>query len=407
MKFVRNTADSSIVEDSVYGVMELANKRAAEIGEENVYNATIGSLYGENDIIVAFDTVYNSYHQIPKEKKAAYSGSIAGNPNYLSDVYRWIFEDKKLNLFHKEIATAGGSGALALAFKNILDIGETVLLPEIAWGCYYGMVKENNNNMAFYELFEGDHFNIASFKQACLKVLETQNKLLVLINDPCHNPTGYSLTMEEWTEIIEFLNICAKENAVFLLNDVAYIDYSYSQSHARDYLSVFNHIEHNFVVYIAFSCSKSLTSYGLRCGAGILLGKDEETLNSIQQVFIKTARAIWSSVPNAAMENFSLIANKYKEDFLVEKKQYIDLMKERSSLFIEEAKQCDLPIYPYKEGFFVTIKIEDSTSRDRFHEQLLAHDIFSVKVTKGIRLAICSLSLRKIKGLAAKMKSLL
>ena len=101
------------------------------------------------------------------------------------------------------------------------------------------------------------------------------------------------------------------------------------------------------------------------------------------------------------------IRDRHYDDFLNEKAVYIDYLKQRSEIFKTEAEACSLPCYPYKEGFFVTIQIEDNDRRDRYHELLLANNIFTVKVNHGIRVAVCSLSIDKCKGLAARMKQYL
>ena len=49
----------------------------------------------------------------------------------------------------------------------------------------------------------------------------------------------------------------------------------------------------------------------------------------------------------------------------------------------------------------------DNETRDKYHEALMANNIFTVKVNLGIRVAICSLSVEKTKGLAKKMKDIL
>ena len=69
--------------------------------------------------------------------------------------------------------------------------------------------------------------------------------------------------------------------------------------------------------------------------------------------------------------------------------------------------ECGLTYYPYKEGFFVTLKVEDDDLLTRFHEAMLAQDIYTIKVNKGIRVALCSLSVEKCQGLAFKMKDIL
>ena len=92
------------------------------------------------------------------------------------------------------------------------------------------------------------------------------------------------------------------------------------------------------------------------------------------------------------------------EEFLKEKAQYIELLKKRSELFLSEAKAADLPLYAYEEGFFITLKVKDNETRDLIHERLLNDHIYAVPVNKGIRIAICSIPLEKIKGLAQRIK---
>lgn len=235
--------------------------------------------------------------------------------------------------------------------------------------------------------------------------MEKQDRLCVIINDPCHNPTGYSMTQQEWNEVIAFLNECSKTHPVVLVNDIAYIDFSYQGRYAKKYFSCFDEITDNVAVIVAFSLSKSMTSYGLRCGAAIILAKTEQGVQEIRTVFEKEARAIWSNVNNGAMETFTSIMHNAKETYEKEKQQYTDLLKARSDLFIKQAEECGLSHYPYKEGFFVTLDM-DNAQRDALHEALMDEHIYTVKVNKGIRIAVCSLPLKDIDGLAFKISGI-
>jgi aspartate aminotransferase/aromatic-amino-acid transaminase len=169
----------------------------------------------------------------------------------------------------------------------------------------------------------------------------------------------------------------------------------------------FNAFSDNVMAIIAFSTSKSLTSYGLRCGASIVLAKNPEDVREAEIVLEKTARSIWSNVPNAAMENFAWVVSEGKEPYLEEKQKYIDLLRRRSDLFLKEARACGLPMYPYKEGFFITVPVEDNKRVERIHEELMKRHIYTVTVNHGIRIAICSLPVRKIYGLPQKIKDVL
>ena len=407
MKFSKEHIDHSPLVDGVFKVSARAKAEAATLGEDQVVNATIGSLYSEDGKLVALNTVFDTFNAIENTQKAKYAGGITGNADYRAQVYNWVVQDVKLDLAHSVVATPGGTGSIDSTLVNILDAGQTVVLPDIAWGSYKLMATMANLKVKNYSMFDGDHFNMDSFKQVTTEVMEEQGKVLVILNAPCHNPTGYSLSDEEWNELVLYMNEISKKGPFVLLNDIAYIDYSYNLPASRDYMKHFNDIEENVMVIIAFSCSKTLTSYGLRCGASVILAKQEESVKEVEILFEKHARACWSNVPNAPMVNFVEVTTKKLKEFNEEKQYYIDLLKERSDLFKKEADECGLSYYPYKEGFFVTIKVEDKDLLDKYHEALMDQHIFTVKVNKGIRVGVCSISVAKCKGLAYKMKEVL
>ncbi len=406
MRFVKEQVDLQPIVDTVFAIVAQAKQAKQDLGEEQVVDATIGSLYDENGKIVAFDSVFNTLKELPNEVMAAYAGSFTGNPSYRKQVYDWIVGDRS-KLAHSVIATPGGTGAVSITISEMLDEGETLIVPEICWGSYNLMATMDNLKTKSYSLFEGDHFNITSFKSVCEEVMKEQKKVVVILNDPCHNPTGYSLSAEEWEQVVALLNELGKQGPVILLNDIAYIDFAYRGKAARDYIRTFDKISDNVFVVIAFSISKSMTSYGMRCGAAILLAQSQDSVREVEIVFEKAARAIWSNVNNSAMENFVTVIEQKKEAYENEKDTYVKLLRERSSIFTSEADACGLSYYPYKEGFFVTLKVEDNALRDQFHEAMMKEHIYTVKVNKGIRVAVCSLPVQKCYGLAKRMKDIL
>lgn len=405
MSFVKESVSQKPIVDTVFTIVKKAKEDKAKSGEDAVVDATIGSLYDEEGKLVALDSVFASLKNLDNRVLAAYAASFTGNEDFKDRVYQWVLNGNS-HLHHEIIATPGGTGAVAMTIQECLDAGQTVILPEIAWGSYNLMAQMNNLQVETYSLFEGDHFNVDSFKRTCQVVMAKQNKLVVVINDPCHNPTGYSLTREEWNEVIAFLNECSQTHSVVLLNDIAYIDYAYGQKQAKEYFSVFDQISENIVVVVAFSLSKSMTSYGLRCGAAIIMGQKEESVQELKIVFEKDARATWSNINNGAMATFVDVMDHHLEAYDQERLHYVSLLKERSDIFVKEAEEVGLKHYPYKEGFFVTLSMDNQT-RDKYHEALMENHIYTVKVNLGIRVAVCSLSVDKIKGLAKKMKEIL
>lgn len=390
MNFVKDSVNQQPIVDTVFAIVAKAKEAKEKYGADQVVDATIGSLYNEEGQLVALDSVFNSLKNLDNKVLAKYAASFTGNPAFRQKVYDWVL-DGNSHLEHEIIATPGGTGAVATTIQECLDEGQTVILPEIAWGSYALMAQMHNLEMAKYKLFEGDHFNIASFKETCKETMKKQDRLVIVINDPCHNPTGYSLTHEEWDEIILFLNECSKTHAVILLNDIAYIDFSARQKEAKTYFGQFDKISDNVIVIVSFSLSKSMTSYGLRCGAAIVLGQKKENVEQVKIVFEKNARATWSNINNGAMETFVDVLDNHGKEYDEERLKYVALLKERGEIFTSEADAVGLKYYPYKEGFFVTLAMDNDT-RDKFHDALMANNIFTVKVNLGIRVAICSLS---------------
>lgn len=403
--FVKDSVSQTPIVDTVFAIVNKAKEAKKTYGEDAVTDATIGSLYTEAGELAALDCAFDSLKNLDNKVLASYAAGFTGNPDFRQKVIDWVL-DGNSRLYKEVIATPGGTGAVAMTIQECLDPGQTVVLPEIAWGSYNLMAQMNNLEVAKYSLFDGDRFNMDSFREVCTKTMEKQGKLVVVINDPCHNPTGYSMTREEWEEVIAFLNGCSKKCPVVLLNDIAYIDFAFGQKEAKKYFSVFDDISDNMAVVVAFSLSKSMTSYGMRCGAAILMAKNPEIVNQLKTVFEKDARATWSNVNNGAMAMFVDVLDNRLEDYDAERQKYVALLKERSEIFRNEADAAGLAYYPYREGFFVTLSM-DNDLRDRYHEALMENNIFTVKVNKGIRVAICSMPVAKVKGLAGRMKKIL
>ncbi len=405
MSFVKENVNRQPIVDTVFAIVEKAAEDKQKNGADIVTDATIGSLYGEDGKLVALDSAFSSLKNLDNRILAKYAASFTGNPDFKDRVYSWVI-DGNSQLAHEVIATPGGTGAVAMTLEECLDEGQTVVLPKIAWGSYNLMAQMNNFKVENYDLFEGDGFNVASFKDACQKVAKEQGKVVAIINDPCHNPTGYCLSDAEWTEVIDVLNELGKEVPVVLLNDIAYIDFSYRGTDAKKYFKHFDKIGENVAVVVAFSLSKSMTSYGLRCGAAIIMAQNQADVNEMKVVFEKDARATWSNINNGAMAMFVDVLDNHLEDYNKERQYYVDLLKSRSDIFVQEAKEVGLSHYPYREGFFVTLDLDNET-RDKYHEALMEQHIYTVKVNQGIRVALCSLSVEKTKGLAKRMKEIL
>jgi len=405
----KRSEDKHIV-DTVFTMVKKANDAKLKFGEDNVIDVTIGSLCDENGKFTIFDSVSDVYKNLDKMDIAPYAESFIGNNDYLREMKSWVLGEHEEKFNVGAIATPGGSGSVSSTLKNILDPEEILLIPNIGWGPYKIMAKEHDLKIETYELFnEKNEFNIESFREKSSKIMKSQGKVLAIINDPCHNPTGYSMTASEWENVVKIMNDLSKDGNFILLNDIAYIDYAVKgYKGSRKYMEIFTNLSPKNLVVFAFSCSKTLTKYGLRVGGSVFISNEKKNIDDYMRANEFTCRGIWSNVPKGGMKLFSTIQGDeiLRGKLIEERGSYIKLLEKRSKIFLEEAEEIGLEVYPYKEGFFITLKIEDEKIVENL-EKLNQENIYPIQVAHGIRIAICGSPSKKLVGLAKKIKNII
>ena len=388
MRFVKENENTNRYVDNIFSVVNAAK------ADPEAINATAGCLYDEEGKLLTFQCVYDSEKTITPIQRASYAASPAGNPDYVELVSDFVLEGKVKN-HHGAIATAGGTGAIYTAIKTCLDEGDTILYPQIAWGNYKVIADENNLHPVTYDIYD--------LNDLLHKIDSVEGKVFLVINSPCENPLGCALSYEEWQRVIEKLNHLGKE--AILLCDIAYIDYAHNDP--KKFFELFNDLSDDVLVLIAASCSKAFSYYGQRLGALIAIHNDEEFLDHYINLCSRLARATWSNLNNAGMRNIAMVLKDHREEYLKELDEAKEMLKKRTDLFLAQAGECGLELYRFNDGFFVTIRMNDNESRDAFHKRLIDHHIYTIKVNKGIRLGLCSVPLKTVDGLAAKIKELM
>ena len=135
MSFVKKSVSTEPIVDTVFAIVRKAKEDVAKNGADVVTDATIGSLYDEQGQLVALDTCFSSLKALDNRVLAKYASAFTGNPDFCKDVYDWVLNGNS-TLPHEVIATPGGTGAVDMTISECLDAGQTVILPEIAWGSY-------------------------------------------------------------------------------------------------------------------------------------------------------------------------------------------------------------------------------------------------------------------------------
>lgn len=397
--------------DSVFAVNAKAKEAIKKYGKENVINATIGSLYTEEGTLAVYDVVDEVYRKLPNEELYSYSTNVIGEDDYLEEVKKSILNDNykdclEQTLHITSVATAGGTGALSNTIKNYLNPGEQVLVPNWMWGTYENIVFEHGGSTLRYKLFDDDgNFALHEFVDTVNELAKKQKNLIIIINEPSHNPTGYRMTYEEWEVVDDTLKSVTDKCNVILIRDAAYFEYDdRGDEENRKIRKLLLDLPENMLVVYAFSLSKSFSIYGMRVGAQVAISSDKNAIEDFKNAMLFSSRVTWSNVSKGGMKVFAKIMKdeNLKARFEKEKDEYTKLLYERSHIFLKEAEEIGLGVLPYKSGFFVTVPIGDNVVE--VMDDLAKQNIYVLKFNNGLRIGICSVTKAKIKGLATKIK---
>jgi len=408
MKFLTKQAAIKDAGDDILKISAMAHK--AKSMNKDVVNATVGSLYTDKSKLYQFQLINYVLATIPNDEMFAYA-QTDGGADFKQSVLKWVFRDRLTTMKEamniRVVATPGGSGAISNTLFNYVNPGESVLLTDIFWGPYKFMIEDFGGKIITHRMFEGQSFDMNAFKEKARTIVKSEGKLVTILNDPCHNPTGYSMTEDEWRELIAFMNDLSDQNVpVVVIYDIAYLDFSnHGTEGSRNILSLICTTKENVLNVLTFSGSKTFSIYGLRLGAAIGLSKNEKLVEDFERVSLYSTRGRWSCPPKIGISilNKLMSTEETEHVFLEELAEARRLIERRSSVFVAEANEVNLVMHPYKAGFFMSIPSDDP---EKLVEALRKEDIYVVPMDKGIRMAVSSIPTDQMAGLAKRIKKI-
>ena len=390
-------------EDKIFGISNRANAMIEKKGKDAVINATIGALLDDNGDLMVLSSIDETFRSLTPQEYAAYA-PIAGIPAFRKAVVKAALGKYETKRYVEAVATPGGTGSIRNTIANYSQAGDKVLTSDWFWAPYRTIASEIGRGLDTFQLFNDERkFNIASFEQKVFELLEQQEYLTIILNTPAHNPTGYSLTIEDWESVVAVLNKVPAGRKVALLVDVAYRDFAGDEDEYRKFLPVLEGLPVNVLPIIGYSASKTLTAYGMRCGAMICLAPTEAIAKEFKRVGEFSSRGSWSNCSRAGQ---SVMARIYADEELLarvtrERAEIRDMLLRRGKAFEEEAKKVDLVTVPFDAGFFVSIPCDDP---DAVASKLEEKGIFTVPLAKGVRVSIASVSEEKCRIIPAEIK---
>jgi len=387
-------------DDPIFALNGEANKRAAA-GEE-ILNSTLGALMDDEGKLAVMPSVFAAYESVSAQCAAGYA-PIAGPPAFLSAVIEDLFGTSELGKHAVAAATPGGTGALSSAIVNFLEPGQELLTSSYYWGPYGVLATHSGRGVKTFEMFEGEGggLNAAALEAALEELAAKQGRILLILNTPCHNPTGYTITDADWNAILPILQRVAERVPLTLLLDMAYSKFA-----APGSVTWPKHLERllgSCTLLFAWTASKAFAQYGARVGALVAVDSDALQLKRLQNALSYSCRGTWSNCNHFGM---LAITELLKEGELrtrceAEREEVRQLLSERVQVFNALAAKAGLGYPPYEGGFFVSVFTPDAK---RTAELMRDDGVFVVPLNGAVRIAICATPATQLPRLVQSLK---
>ena len=384
--------------DLIFAMNAAAQQRAA--AGASVINATVGALLDDNGKLVVLDSIMAHYRQLTPMEIAPYA-PIAGDPKYLLALTQRHWPS--LTSYGIGVATPGGTGALALSIRNLLEPGQRLLTAAPFWGPYSTLAVENRVQLvtAPYPA-AGAPIDIAAWRNACDTLLRDQGRVLLWLNDPCHNPTGRSLSRENRRALLAMLRELSSRGPITLLLDFAYLDYARDPHAVREALDDYRAFGEagDVLVAASLSLSKAYTLYGARAGALVFPWCSDAALREALTI---SCRGAYSNCARAPMS--VLLRMQSDADSLAalarEHAHWSQVLTERADALDAALRAEGLTGAPWDGGFFITIELPDPVG---VSNRLMDENVFVVPIPEGLRVGVCGLRVSDAPRFAAAIR---
>ena len=385
--------------DPIFALSKAASDRKA--AGADVINGTLGVLMDDDGKLVMLESVTRALRDAKPEELSAYA-PIAGAPAFLEAVKSDVTAGAPdLRARAVAVATTGGTGALRHAVMTLVDEGQAFLTSSFYWSPYATIASEHGRKVETFSMFDANGgFDASALDRALGDLVARQGRAMVLLNDPCHNPTGYSMSDEDWRAVSAVIGKHAAAAPVSLVLDIAYAAFV-EGSLARP-IAALAQIAQHVLVGFAWSASKSFLAYGQRVGALVLIPPRAEDMADLDASLTFSCRGTWSNCNHAGMAAISRLMTDPAQKSAVdgERRGASGLLGARVSAWNEAARPLGLRYPRYEGGFFVTVESSDPKGHAA---ALREREAFVVPLATSLRVALCSVSTRHVAPLARTM----
>ena len=254
------------------------------------------------------------------------------------------------------IVTVGGSEAIDITMRALLNPGDEVIIPVPSFVCYGPLASMTGATPVFVETKSEDGFKLTP---ELLRANLTERTKIVVLPYPC-NPTGGIMEQADYEAIVEIL----RGTEVMLLSDEIYAELTYGQHHFSP--ANLSELYERTVVVNGFSKSHAMTGWrlGYVCGPEPII----KQMLKLHQFGIMSAPTTSQYAAIEAMRNGDEDIEKMRDEY-----------DGRRRYLVEGFRQLGLPCEEPKGAFYVFPDIRGTgLTSDEFCEQFLTAERVAV-----------------------------
>ncbi|MDC7292396.1 MULTISPECIES: aminotransferase class I/II-fold pyridoxal phosphate-dependent enzyme [unclassified Butyrivibrio] len=252
--------------------------------------------------------------------------------------------------------TVGGSEAIDLAFRAMIDPGDEVLIPQPSYVSYEPCAILADAKPVIIELKEENEFRLTA--EEVLEKVTDKTKILVLPFP--NNPTGAIMEKEDLEKIAKVVI----EKDLYVLSDEIYGELSYKSKHVS--IASLPGMRERTILINGFSKAYAMTGWrlGYACGPEVIM----KQMVKIHQYAIMCAPTTSQYAAVEALKNGD-------EDVKVMREEY----NRRRRYLLNEFKRLGLPCFEPYGAFYVFPCIKKfGMSSDEFCTRLLQEEKLAV-----------------------------
>ena len=301
--------------------------------------------------------------------------SNAGLKELRAEVAKYL--ERRMGLhydpLHEVLITVGGSEAIDMCIRTLVQPGDEVIIPEPCFVCYEPITTLSGGVPVHVACRQEDEFRL---RADALKAAITPKTKLLIMPFP-NNPTGAAYTREQLKEWVAY----ARKNNAVILYDAAYECFITDEHLARSIFEIEGARECAIEIC---SFSKIAGFTGTRCGYTIVPKELEREGMNLNKLWLRRQTTKFNGVPYVVQRAAAAV---FTESGMAEIQQNLDYYRQNAKVIADALDECGVWYCGGKNSPYIWLRCPGNMKSWEFFDWLLEN--CGVVGTPGVGFGEC------------------